>query len=461
MKTTGKLRRRTFLRGVGTAVALPFLDAMLPSDLVVKAHAAGKKFPRRMAFFYVPNGIHMPAWSPAKAGALRELPELLAPLKDLRSHMLVLSGLTQDKARANGDGPGDHARSAAAFLTGSQPKKTNGKDIRVGISVDQYAAGRVGKETPFPSIEIGCDKGKQTGNCDSGYSCAYSHNLSWKSASMPMAKETSPRQLFDRLFPNIAEQKSQVNERYRKSILDFVLGDAKKLGRKLGSSDTRKLDEYLTAVREIEGRLSRAQADKEKDGTVRKLPKDAEKIGQSLPGGKPGDYGEHIRLLGDIMILAFQADLTRVATFMLANEGSNKSYKNIGVPEGHHSLSHHGNDGGKQQKIKKINRFHMDQFAYLMKKLKASREGSYSLLDNSMVLYGSGIGDGNRHNHHELPIILLGKGGGTIKPGRHVRYPKNTPLNNLYLAMLERMGAPCKKLGDSTARLSNLYSAKY
>ncbi len=278
---------------------------------------------------------------------------------------------------------------------------------------------------------------------------------------MPMAKETSPRQLFDRLFPNIAEQKTQVNERYRKSILDFVLGDAKKLGRKLGSSDNRKLDEYLTAVREIEGRLARAQSDKEKDGTLRKLPRDAEKIGQSLPGGHPGDYGKHIRLLGDVLILAFQADLTRVATFMLANEGSNKSYKNIGVAEGHHSLSHHGNNKDKQDKIRKINGFHMDHFAYLMKRMKAATEGSYSLLDNSMVLYGSGIGDGNRHNHHELPIIMLGKGGGTLKPGRHVRYPKNTPLNNLYIAMLERMGAPCKKLGDSTARLNNLYSSKY
>ena len=448
--TTKALSRRTFLRGTGTALALPFLDAMLPSELVCGAERTlAAAPPVRTAFLYVPNGIHMPSWTPPKTGTLRRLPKLLAPLETYRRDLLVLSGLTQDKARANGDGPGDHARAAAAFLTGEQPRKTGGKDIRVGVSVDQLAASELGKETRLASIELGCERGRQSGSCDSGYSCAYSNNISWKTEALPMLKETNPRLLFERLFPSA----SSANV-HRRSILDFVLDDAEALRKKLGATDTRKLDEYMTAIREIEERIVRAEKAAKKKS--RALPKAVSKLSKTLPDGRPDDFGERIRLMGDLLVLAFQADVTRVATFMFANEGSNRSYKDIGISDGHHSLSHHGKKKEKQQKIEAINRFHMEQFAYIVKKLHRAREGSQSLLDNSMILYGSGISDGNRHNHSELPIVVVGGGGGTVKGGRHVRYPKNTPLNNLYLSMLDRLKVECPRLGDSTGRLKDL-----
>ncbi len=451
-----QLQRRTFLRGAGTALALPLLEAMLPTgELMGRAFAAAPRSgpPRRMAFFYVPNGIHMPDWTPSAVGRLpARLPPVMAPIQKFRSELLILSGLTQDKARANGDGPGDHARAAAAFLTGSQPFKTGGKDIRAGVSADQLAAEHVGKETPFPSLEIGTENGRQTGSCDSGYSCAYSNNISWKTESMPMAKETDPRQLFDRLFPNVAGKQSDTELKYRASLLDFVLDDARNLERKLGRTDKRKLDEYLTAVREIEERVARDA----KERKSRQIPREATAMARRLADGSPRDLGERIRLLGDILVLAFQADLTRIATFMFANEGSNRSYREVDVPEGHHDLSHHGNKADKQQKVQKINLYHMQQFAAILHRLASVKEGSRSLLDYSMIVYGSGISDGNRHNHDELPILIAGKGGGTVKTGRHVRHPRNTPLNNLYLSMLERIGVRAEALGDSTGRLPEL-----
>jgi len=459
MSEPTSLPRRAFLRGAGTAIALPFLDAMLPGSILGSLGLAAepaKKPPLRMAFLYVPNGVHMQSWTPAKEGTGFELPPILRPLKPFQNDILILSGLTQDKAHPNGDGPGDHARAAAAFLTGCQPRKTGGANIRVGVSVDQVAAQKIGGATRFASLELGCEEGAQSGSCDSGYSCAYSNNLSWRSESSFLAKETDPRQVFERLFPNLATRQSANARKYRQSVLDFVLEDASKLRARLGATDQRKVDEYLTAIREIEARLDKAEKEARERKEAEKPPAGAVKLAQSMPSSVPSKYQDHIRLMGDLFMLALQADLTRVATFMLANEGSNRSYKDIGVPDGHHDLSHHGNEKPKQEKIEKINVFQVEQLAYVLEKLKAAKEGGRSLLDSCMILYGSGISDGNAHNHNKLPILLAGKGGGSIRTGRHVRYPKNTPLNNLFLSLLDRIGAPVEKLGDSTGRLEGL-----
>jgi hypothetical protein len=455
---TRRISRRTVLKGIGTAIALPWLEAMLP---VVSGAAAGKagKAPRRMAFVYVPNGIlpkpggsrnTLPAWTPDAEGRDYELPSLLEPLKGLREDLLILTGLTCDKARANGDGPGDHARAMASFLTGMQARKTDGANIRVGISVDQVAAVGIGKHTRFPSLEIGCEGGRQSGNCDSGYSCAYSSNLSWRSESSPMVKETNPRAVFERLFANQSKGEVDASQakraQYKKSILDFVTEDAHQLRHQLGTTDQRKLDEYLTAIREIETRIGKSEKENSPGPSA----------SFQVPSGTPREYREHLRIMGDLLALAFQADLTRVATFVFANEGSNRPYRSIDVPDGHHDLSHHGGDKTKLEKIEKINRFHLTQYAHLLEKLKAVPEGDGTLLDNCMVVYGSGNGDGNRHNHHNLPVLLSGKAGGSITTGRHVRYRSETPLTNLWLSMLQLAEVPTEKLGDSTGLLTDL-----
>lgn len=447
MNRTAMIDRRTMLRGMGTAIALPMLETMMPLRAV--AAEAPHEAPRRMAFFFVPNGVHMPHWTPEAEGADFELPPTLESLADFKNDLLILSGLTQDKARSNGDGPGDHARSASVFLTGSQPHKTNGADIKVGVSVDQIAAQQIGDQTRFASLELGCDRGAQSGNCDSGYSCAYSSNISWRTPSTPMAKEVDPRLVFERLFAaqgktDVAESRDQ-RKRLQKSVLDFVLDDASRLRKKLPTGDQRKMDEYLTSVREIEMRISRVE-----------LGLDDDQPNITAPVGIPKDYGAHIRLMLDLQVLSFQTDLTRVSTFMFANAGSNRSYKFIDVPEGHHDLSHHGNDEEKQVKISRINRFHMEQFSYFLGRMQSVAEGEGSMLDHSMLLYGSGIGDGNRHNHDDLPILVAGSAGGRLSTGRHIRYLKNTPLNNLYLSLLDRMDVGIESLGDSTERLPGL-----
>jgi hypothetical protein len=430
-------------------MALPFLDAMRPLG---KAFAQGPARVPRMAFLYVPNGVHMQDWKPKAEGADFTLPAILEPLEPFRKDLLVLTGLTQDKARPNGDGPGDHARAAAAFLTGAQPLKTAGKGIRVGRSVDQVAAERIGRLTRFPSLELGIDAGQQSGNCDSGYSCAYSSNISWRNESTPVAKEINPRLVFERLFSTgssgEADRGRALREHYRKSVLDFVSDEADRLRSRVGSEDRRKLDEYFEAVREIETRLERT----EKVGT-------GPASDVARPTGIPKGLEEHIRLMLDMVVLAFQADLTRVVTFMFANEGSNRSYPFLEVPEGHHDLSHHGGDRKKHEKLKRINTFHVRQLAYLLGKLKSIPEGDGTLLSNVMIVHGSGIGDGNRHNHNDLPVLLAGGGAGTILPGRHIVYPKDTPLNNLYLSLLDRMESSTDGLGDSTGRLPFIYGA--
>jgi Protein of unknown function (DUF1552) len=440
------ISRRTILRGLGTAIALPWLEAMGP---IASAAGAPSTAPRRMAFFYVPNGVHMPDWTPGGSGSALNLPEILRPLSPFQDDLLVLTGLTQDGAFAHGDGGGDHARSLASFLTGTHPLKTAGFGIKAGVSVDQLAASKVGNATRFPSLELGIDRGAQAGNCDSGYSCAYSSNISWRSESTPMAKEINPQLVFERLFAgqlsNESAEAKAKRQAYRKSVLDFALEDARQLQGKLGQVDRQKVDEYLTAVRELEGRLTRA------DKAVA-----VDLKGIKRPTGIPRENQEHIRLMFDVLALAFQTDSTRIATFVYANEGSTKSYKFIGVPEGHHDVSHHGKDPEKLAKIKKINVYHIEQFAYFLQKLRSIREGEGTVLDHSMIVYGSGISDGDRHNHDDLPILVAGKGNGMLKGGRHLVYPKNTPLNNLYLSMLERVGMPGSRLGDSTGSLPKL-----
>jgi len=450
---TVTLPRRTFLRGLGATIALPMLDAMLPATRALAGAAAGTKAPVRMAFMFVPNGAHMPDWTPAVEGADFELPYILQPLQPHKNEVLVLSGLTQDRGRANGDGGGDHARSAGSWLTSAQPLKSEGSQIRVGISADQIAASVIGKETRFASLELGLEPGRQAGKCDTGYSCAYSNNISWRNESTPMTREINPRMVFERLFaneiPGERGESQQRRARYKKSILDFVLEDAKTLSGKVGGRDKQKLDEYLTAIREIELRVDSAQK-------MVAAANPSVAAGYEIPEGIPESYEEHAKLMCDMMVLAFQADVTRVCTFMLANEGSNRSYRNVGVNDGHHSLSHHQGDKAKHAKIRDINRFHMRQFAYVLNKLKAIPEGDGTLLDNSMIVYGSGLADGDRHDHDNLPLLLAGRGGGTILPGRHIRYSSETPMANLLVSMLDRVGAPTANFGDSTGALRGL-----
>ncbi|NOY29751.1 MAG: DUF1552 domain-containing protein, partial [Planctomycetes bacterium] len=437
--------RRTFLRGLGTTLSLPMLESLLPARAFAAATATP---PLRMAFLFVPNGVHMPSWTPTTEGADFELPPALESLAPVREKLLVLSGLAQTKARANGDGAGDHARSTATFLTGAQAFKTDGKDTRVGISVDQVAAQQLGHHTRFASLELGCEAGKLSGGCDSGYSCAYSSNISWRSPTTPAAKEVNPRLVFERLFGGGSKadqsQSRAKRDAERKSILDLVADDAGRLRRQLGGSDRLKLDEYLDGVREIELRIDRPQGELISEGEV--IP----------PRGIPADYGEHVQLMGDLMTLAFQADQTRICSFMFADAGSNQTYPMLDIQEGHHSLSHHQNDEEKVSKIAKISRYHVDLLAAILKRLDSTPDGEGTLLDHTMLVYGSGIGDGNRHTHHDLPILLAGGGCGTLNTGRHIVYPEETPLMNLYLTMLQQAGVTVDSLGDSTGVLEGL-----
>ena len=445
---TGKhLSRRTVLRGLGTTIALPLLDSMIP------AFAASRRLvenaPRRMAFIYIPNGAIMEDWTPQKIGAGYDLKPILQPLEPFRDDMSVLSGLAQHNGKALGDGAGDHARAAATFLTGVHPKKTDGADILAGISVDQVAAQRVGHKTRFASLELGTEPGRLAGNCDSGYSCAYSNSISWRSPATPNPPEINPRLVFERLFGDIrsGETPKARARRLRQdgSILDFVQEDAKKLQRTLGATDQRKLGEYLDGIRDIERRIS-----SDENQSVQ-LPPDLEK-----PAGIPAEFTDHIKILFDLMTIALQTDMTRIVTFMIGREGSNRTYREIGVPDPHHGLTHHQDEQAKIDKISKINRFHVEQFAYLLGKMRSVPDGDGTLLDNSMIVYGSSLGDGNRHTHHDLPVLLAGRAGGTVKAGRHVVYPENTPLNNLFLSMLDRVDIPTETLGDSSGKLEQL-----
>lgn len=436
--------RRSVLRGLGVAMGMPLLEAMAPRTRLLHAADAVKKPPVRLAWIFFPNGTNPKQWEPTQEGADWDMKPSLEPLAELRKDFSILSGLAQVNARSLGDGPGDHARSAAAFLTGAHPLKTAGATIRVGKSADQFAAEQYGRDTRLPSIELGTEKGRGAGSCDSGYACAYSNNISWRTASQPMAKEIHPRLAFERLFGNGAASASAEGKSllFQRSILDMVADDAAQLRKSLGVNDRQKLDEYFTSVRDVEMRIDRMREPVAFDVSAAAPPED-----------QPDEIEEHIRLMYDMMVLAFKTDTTRVATFMLANEGSNRSFPTVGVKEGHHELSHHQDDPEKMTKIAAIDKFFATQFAYFLKQMKETPEGEGNLLDNSLIVYGGAIRDGNRHDHHDLPLILAGRGGGRFATGYHKRYKTETPLNNLFLTMLDTVGVHMKEFGDSTGHL--------
>jgi Protein of unknown function (DUF1552) len=447
-----QLPRRAFLRGAGSVIALPLLDAMIPA---FGRAASTAKATNRMAFVYVPNGIVMDSWLPKTEGQIAKLPaalpSIVEPLAPYREDIMMLSGLTQNGGRALGDGPGDHGRAGANYLTSVHPKKTFGKDIKVGISVDQVAAQKLAGETRFGSIELGCEQGIQGGNCDNGYSCAYSNSISWRTPSTPNPPEVRPRAVFERLFGSADFEPDPVKraraQRYDRSVLDLALNQTNRLKGTLGATDRRKLDEYLSAVRDIEKRIQSVEGGKAES---------APQIG-NLPTSIPAHFQEHSRLMFDIMALAFQTDSTRVATIMLALEQSNRPYRELNISEAHHGLTHHRGDPEKIAKIAQINRYHVEQFAYFLGKLRSIKDGDGTLLDHVMVTYGSGLADGNRHEHHNLPTILAGRGCGGLHPaGRHLKYPDETPMANLHVAMLDKMGVPAESLGDSNGKLGYL-----
>jgi len=438
------LPRRTFLKGLGAAVALPMLDAMTPAF----AAPALKQTPTRLAFTYIPNGVTLEAWTPAAGGRDFAFTRILKPLEGLREHTLVITGLAQQNANALADGAGDHARAAACYLTGVHPRKTAGADIQAGVSVDQIAAGAIGGDTRYPSIELGCDESRTVGNCDSGYSCAYTNSLSWRSPTSPMPPETNPRLAFERLFGGIDAgldpATRAIRRRERRSILDIVAERTNALVGSLGPSDRRKMDEYLTSVREIERRVEIAERD------TREVTPDFE-----MPSGVPVLFADYASLMFDMQAIAFQADLTRVSTLMLGREGSLRTYPEIGVPDPHHPLTHHRDNPEWIEKVTKVNVLHMELFAKFIAKLAATPDGDGTLLDHSIVVYGSGIADGNKHTHEDLPVVVAGHGGGLLG-GRHLVYPTNTPMTNFYLTMLDRIGVKEETIGDSTGRVEHL-----
>ncbi len=431
-----RLDRRTVLRGLGTAIALPLLESMLPAG----TRGLAAEPPVRMAFLFTPNGKHMPDWTPPSEGPLHELSPSLEPLGSLKSEILQLSGLGLSTEGA--EVCGGHACSVGQFLTCVLPRRTLGKDLFAGISVDQVAARAIGHRTRFPSLELGCVPSQYSGDCDSGYSCVYTTHIAWRTPTSPLPKEVDPRAVFDRLFGTDLVGSGGT----RRSILDLALEDAQDLRRRLGIGDRRKLDEYLYALRQIERRIDGAE----------KIPVREPMAGSGPPPGIPRDRDEHIRLMLDMIVLAFQTDSTRVLTFMLGNGSDNRSFPTIGISDGHHNLSHHVGSQKKQAKLSRINRHYVGHLRYLLDKLKSIQESEGTLLDNSMIFYGSAFGDGNAHDEKDLPILLAGRGGGTLQPGRHIRYEQGTPLANLYLALLDKVGAPTDRLGNSTGMLAGL-----
>jgi hypothetical protein len=452
--TKKALPRRTFLRGLGTTFALPFLDGMVPALSSLTAAAAP---PVRLGFTYVPNGIigvgatspRPNQWTPLAVGSDFEFAPLMKPLEPFRDKLIVMSGLSQVNGRALGDGAGDHARAGATWLTGVHPRKTEGADIRAGISADQIAARQLGKNTELASLELGLEQPYLAGGCDSGYSCAYTNTLSWRGPTTPLPVEVDPRAVFERLFGDrgtldaegrLAMLKSE------RSILDYVSDSLNHLQARLGARDRGKLDEYLEAVRDVERRIQRA----EQQNAALELPP------MDRSSSMPEEYEDQAHLMMDLQVLAWQTDMTRVTTMMLAREGSNRSYRPIGIADGHHSLTHHQNDPEKIDKILKIDELHVETFAYLLDKLRSTPDGDGTLLDHSVLVYGSSISDGNAHTHHDLPIVVAGGANGQLKGGRHVRYPKDTPLNNLLLTLLDKVGVRVESFGDGTGPLSDV-----
>jgi hypothetical protein len=440
MPSFNPISRRKILRGAGVSLALPFLNAMRPTKTM-----ASPSSPVRLAWVFIPNGTNAERWLTKPEGQSWKVSPSLEPLADLKRDVSVFRGLSQVNARALGDGAGDHARSAATYLTGMHPLKTSGSKIRVGKSIDQVVAEAYGMHTRLPSIELGTEEGRGAGSCDSGYACAYSNNISWRSPSQPMSKEINPRRAFERLFGSSDSSGQDAARRLvmQSSILDAIEQSRKSLLKSVGEEDRHKLDEYYSSIREVEKRLDRAAEPVDLGN-----PKLIEEF--DLP--KEKGFAEQIRMMYELMVLAFRSDTTRVATFMVANEGSNRSFPMIEVKEGHHQLSHHQNKKDAIEKIAKIDHFYCQLFADFVKRLKETPDGDKTLLDNCLVMYGGAISDGNKHDHHDLPIVMAGRGGGTPS-GRFYQLPSETPLNNLFLTMAQTAGVELEAIGDSTERL--------
>lgn len=445
--TKKHLSRRTILRGFGATIALPLLDGMVPALSALGATPA--RGIRRMAIVYTPNGMMMPNWTPKGEGTAFEFSPILAPIAPFRDRAVVLSGLADKYGWPQGDeGTGDHARAAATFLTGVHVKKTEGADIQGGVSMDQIAAKALSSETQLASLELALESVEFLGACDSGYSCAYANTIAWRSPTTPLPMENDPRAVFERLFgatdsTDAAARLARIAK--ERSILDSVADRVRELQRGVSVRDGAKIAEYLDAVRDVERRIQKAE-----EQSTRELPV------VERPSGVPPSFEEHAKLMFDLLLLAFQTDMTRVSTFMLGREVSGRAYPEIGVPDSHHPTSHHQNDPEKLAKLAKINLFHIQQFAYFVERMRATPDGDGSLLDHAMLLYGSGISDSNVHMHDNLPLVLVGGGAGQIKGGRHLRYPKDTPVTNLFLNMLDKLGVPAESIGDSTGKLSYL-----
>jgi hypothetical protein len=445
--TRKHLPRRTFLRGVGATLALPLLDGMVPALSALRNTAA--KPATRLGIVYVPNGIFMRQWTPEGDGTALQLTPTLEPLARFKDRLILLSGLSNKQGDAlPGEGAGDHARAAGAYLTGVHPKKTEGADIRAGISMDQIAARALGAETELASLELSLESREAVGACDPGYSCAYANTLSWRSPTTPLPMENDPRVVFERLFGG-SDSTDPAAWRLRReedrSILDAVTSKATRLHGELGAPDRVKLDEYLEGVRDLERRIQRAE-----QRSARELPALDE------PPGIPASFEEHAKLMFDLQVLAYQADLTRIITFMVGHETSQRAYPEIGVPDAHHPLSHHGGDAEKIRKLIKVNQYHTQILAYYLDKLQSTPDGDGTLLDHITLLYGSGMSDGNNHNHHNLPTLLIGGGTGRLRGGRHLRYEDRTPVTNLFVTLLDQLGVKMETIGDSSGRLDYL-----
>ena len=440
--TKKSLPRRMFLRGLGTTLALPFLDSMVPAFA-----ASTSKSPVRLEFVYHPVGMIMDKWTPASDGAGFEFTPTMKAFEPFRDRFTVLSGLAQVNGRALGDGPGDHAREGATWLTGVHPKRSE-MNIGAGISADQIAARELGKQTQLASLEIGLETPSLAGACDQNYSCAYTNTVCWRTPTNPLPMEPNPRAVFERLFgeggstdpaARLASLKQQ------RSILDYVAGSIDRLETKLGAGDRNKLSEYLESIRDIERRIQKAEL---QNAEVQLPP-------MERPVSTPEAFEEHARLMMDLQVIAFQTDMTRVITFMLGRAGSNRPFRSIGISDGHHSLTHHMNDPEKIEKVAKIDAYLVKTFAYYLEKLKSTPDGDGSLLDHTIILYGSALSDANAHTHHDLPTAVIA-GPALVKGGRHLRYPKETPLNNLFLNLLDKAGVHSENFGDSTGRLAYL-----
>src|SRR5688572_997941 len=453
--SSSPLSRRTFLRGMGACLALPTLEACLPGTKLMAAMAgpalgeSASGMPLRMAFIQFANGANPERWTPTGEGRDFVLNETFASMGDLKDKFQVISNLHQNQANNLGDGPGDHARAGAAFLTGVHAWKTNGAKLKLGVSADQVAAERVGHLTRLESLQLGRSESRLYGSCDTGYPCAYQYNLSWASENTPLPPETNPRKVFEQLFGNGeagGAAASALRRARRQSVLDFVLDDVRRLNSRLASADRAKVDEYITAVRKLEQQIEKAERFE--------LPPAPD--GQ-LPEAAYTEHREHVDIMYELMALAFQTDSTRIVTFPVAWEGSNRPFLDLGITEGHHYLTHHSGDEAKILKVAKIERWYMDRFSQFLHRLDGMKDpdGS-SVLHNSMIVYGSAVGDGNRHNHDELPVVLAGGGGGALQSGRHWRLKDSTPMTNLYVSMLDRMGVQARHIGDSTGRLDGV-----